>query len=350
MKEDKEILMWSIRPWELFEKTNKKQEGEFNTTHNYEQFQKQIDNWNSEIEFVDLQTYISKSKGKVTNSETVDLRISSGVNQGLFDPSIFGESRKQCLQCKKLLTKIEKCSFCQHHEILFYTQKDYLGYIKLSTPVVHPWFFGTISTFLGNLEKLRQLLYYQIYLVPQSGDFRFDLEHSISFSEYVDSKNSTAISGAHAIKKLLQNLSIEKIGNDPILIEKYQLYQKYFGYLISDVLPVIPTRFRPVKYIFRDNSCGEQDAGGINGLYRRVINRNKRLNRLNELQAPKIIIINEERMLQEAVDDLFANTKNRTYRLSRGNRKMESFVDVLPPLHKLSNDIGAIFIESKDSF
>ena len=345
MKKDEEAIIWFVKPWEISE-IRREYSIKNPSSLGLEEFKQQINSWNSEITFIDFKTYISTSKDKVQNPDTIhplsgnpqDVIPSRG---GLFDSNIFGEDTiLKCCQCKKIFEKIQACDVCGCDEMLYYTKGNFSSYIDLANPVFHPWFLDIISSFFTSPEKIKQLLHYHIYIVEQPDERNFCLDHSISMDEYLN-KMPMAISGASAVKKLLQNLSVEEIP-DPSLVDKFNMYNKYFDLLVFDVLPVVPTRFRPIKRIFKENDYSKMSIGGINNIYRRIIHRNNRLKRLKELNAPELITINEKRMLQEAVDALFINDKGLKHDVFGLKQPAESFMNILSPLKLLSNDMQTV--------
>ena len=328
MQYDRELLVWCFQPWKSY---SNEQHDE--SPLKLKRLQQQI--LRGEVEFVDLQKYVDLAKGKVESPDTVQANGYSSNTKGLFSSLIFGElDTFLCTCCQKSSSLLQPCKFCGHNEIQSWTSEDSFGYIELAEPVVHPWFFHVICEFFDE-QKLRQILCYDICFAQPS---RASLQDTIPFMEYGGSHEEfVEVSGARAIRKLLQNLPQDALRKSTATIFDGGVN---FDFLFFDILPVVPTRFRPLTHVFENGMCKSTDIGGLNNLYRRVINRNNRLHRLKDLKAPLVITKNEMRMLQDAVDDLFVNTKDVSYNVTGEKRRMECFVDIVDDDAKLSNDIG----------
>ena len=328
MQRDRELLVWCFQPWKSYSDQQHDK-----SPLKLKRLQQQI--LREQVEFVNLRRYVDLAKGKVEFPDTVDANGSSSNAKGMFSSDIFGElDTFLCTSCQKSQSLLQPCKFCGHNEVQSWASGDSFGYIELAEPVVHPWFFHVICQFFDE-QKLRQILCYDICFAQSS---HVSLEDTLPFMEYSGTHEEfVEVSGARAIRKLLQNLSPDTLRKStPAIFGSYT----NFDFLFFDIIPVVPTRFRPLTHVFENGMCKSAYMGGLNNLYRRVINRNNRLRRLKELKAPLVITKNEMRMLQDAVEDLFVNTKDLSYNVVSEKRRMESFVDIIAHDAKLSNDIG----------
>lgn len=328
MQRDRELLIWCFQPWKSY---SNEQHDE--SPLKLKRLQEQI--LRGEVEFVDLRRYIDLAKGKVAFPDTVNADGFSSSAKGMFSSSIFGElDTFLCMSCHKSQSLLQPCEFCGHNEIQSWASVDCFGYIELTEPVVHPWFFPVICEFFDE-QKLRQILCYDICFAQPS---HASLQDTMPFTEYWGTHEEfVKVSGARAIRKLLQNLPQDALRKSTTAIFGGGVN---FDFLFFDILPVVPTRFRPLTHVFENGVCKSTRMGGLNNLYRRVINRNNRLRRLKELKAPLVISKNEMRMLQDAMGDLFVNTRNISDTVMGKKRRMESLVDIIADDAKLSNDIG----------
>ncbi|NQT90649.1 MAG: DNA-directed RNA polymerase subunit beta' [Candidatus Omnitrophica bacterium] len=300
----------------------------------------------------------SWSKGEVKKPETINYRTLRPEKDGLFCERIFGPTRDwecSCGKYKRIKHKGITCDRCGVEVTLSKVRRDRMGHIELATPVSHVWFFkvlpSRIGTMLGlSLRELEKVLYYEEYIVIDPGETGLkerellNDEKCRAYREKYGDKFK-ALMGAEAIKEILENVDLSKIAiklNRDIKNSKGEQTQKRAaktlkvvdsfkqsgnnpGWMVLDIIPVIPPDLRPLVPL----DGGRFATSDLNDLYRRVINRNNRLKKLMELKAPEVIIRNEKRMLQEAVDALFDNGRHGRSVLGPGNRPLKSLSDML---------------------
>ena len=278
------------------------------------------------------------SHGEVTNPETINYRTQKPVMGGLFCERIFGPRKDwecYCGKYKRIRYKGVICDKCGVEVTRSRVRRERMGHIELATPVSHIWFFKSVPSRIGALldltpKTLEQVLYYVNYIVldPKKTDLQF--KQILSDREYRDLVEKLGAGsfrvgmGAEAIKELLDRLDLKKEldeltellktakGQKRIkAVKKLDIVQSFLktgskpSWMILDCLPVLPPELRPMVVL----DGGRYATSDLNDLYRRVINRNNRLKKLMELGAPEVIIRNEKRMLQEAVDSLIDNGK-----------------------------------------
>lgn len=275
------------------------------------------------------------SYGEIVNYETINYRTAKPEMGGLFCPRIFGPSKDfQCACLKKQLSMSSKvCPKCGVEITEQKVRRERMGHIKLASPVVHTWYLNSspsrLAVLLGiKAKELLEIVYYASYIVISPGNTDLEKKQIISGMQYEEhSKNSinfVAYTGAKAIKKLLEELDLNaKIAELKKLL-KYVSKQKRDNiikrleilisfnksdnkpeWMVMDVLPILPADLRPIVPL----DGGRFATTDINDLYRRILNRNNRLKKHKQQKAPILIINNEKRMLQEAVDVLFDNVK-----------------------------------------
>ena len=300
----------------------------------------------------------SWSKGEVRKPETINYRTFKPEKDGLFCEKIFGPTKDwecSCGKYKRIKHKGIVCDRCGVEVTLSKVRRDRLGHIELATPVSHIWFFKTTPSRMGALlsmsvRELERVLYYEEYIVIDPGDTPLKKKELLTEEKYRECKDRygasfTAKMGAEAIREFLKELDadklIAKLEKDIKTSKAEQSYKKNVKllriveaferssnkpeWMILDVLPVIPPDLRPLVPL----EGGRFATSDLNDLYRRVINRNNRLKKLIELKAPEVIIRNEKRMLQEAVDALFDNGRHGRSVLGPGNRPLKSLSDML---------------------
>ncbi len=278
------------------------------------------------------------SHGEVTKPETINYRTLKPEINGLFCERIFGPRKDfecHCGKYKRIRYKGHHCEKCGVEITRSKVRRERMGHIELATPVSHIWFVRGVPSRIGSIldltaKNLEQVLYYASYIVLDPGKTNFVKKQIITDREYRDAveefgaKAFRATMGADAIRELLSEVDLETESRElkeTILTAKGQRKLKAIKkldtveaflksgnnprWMILDVLPVLPPELRPMIQL----DGGRFAASDLNDLYRRVINRNNRLKRLIELAAPDVIIRNEKRMLQEAVDALIANGK-----------------------------------------
>jgi DNA-directed RNA polymerase subunit beta' len=301
----------------------------------------------------------SWSKGEVKKPETVNYRTLKPEKDGLFCEKIFGPTRDwecSCGKYKKTKHKGIICDRCGVEVTQSRVRRERMGHINLVTPVSHIWFFKTMPSRIGNLldlsvRSLEKVLYYEEYVVldPMSTPLKekdlLSEEEFQKLTEEYGAGSFVAKMGAEAIKDLLKSLDLEKLGGKYSrqlkstkskqakvraakvlkIIEQFKGSGNKPEWMILDVVPVIPPDLRPLVAL----DGGRFATSDLNDLYRRVINRNNRLRKLLDLKAPDVIIRNEKRMLQEAVDALFDNGRHGRPVLGAGNRPLKSLSDML---------------------
>src|ERR1700750_551556 len=281
-------------------------------------------------------TMRSWSKGEVKNPETINYRTFKPEKGGLFCERIFGPTRDwecSCGKYKRIKHRGVICDKCGVEVTQAKVRRERLGHITLATPVSHVWVFKGLPSRIGHLldislRDLERILYFEAYVVIEPGDTELKPNQLLNEEQYRKAREEhqhrfRAQMGAEAIKELLKRVNVERLAielRDKMKTE--QSAQKKLKYakrlkvvdsfrkssnrpewMILDVIPVIPPELRPLVPL----DGGRFATSDLNDLYRRVINRHKRLKKLIELKAPDVIIRNEKRMLQEAVDALFDN-------------------------------------------
>ncbi len=300
----------------------------------------------------------SWSFGEVKKPETINYRTFKPEKDGLFCAKIFGPTKDwecNCGKYKRMKHRGVVCDKCGVEVIQSKVRRERLGHIELACPVSHVWFFKGLPSRIGHLldmtlRELEKILYFEAHVVIDPGDTQFRSQELLTeekyrrcLEEYGD--KITIGMGAEAIKELLKRIELQKLAVDlreemkttssaqqqKKVAKRLKVVESFLHsgnkpeWMILDVLPVIPPELRPLVPL----DGGRFATSDLNDLYRRVINRNNRLKRLQELRAPDVIIRNEKRMLQEAVDALFDN--GRRGRVLRGpnNRPLKSLSDML---------------------
>ena len=298
------------------------------------------------------------SKGEVKKPETINYRTLKPEKDGLFCERIFGPTKDyecNCGKYKRIKHKGIVCDRCGVEVTRSSVRRERMGHIELACPVSHVWFFKVIPSRIGILlgitsRELEKVLYYEEYVVTDPGDTplkKMDLLQEERYKELKEKYGNkfTAKMGAEAIRDLLKEVDINKL-TDRLrkemkesksdntqkktakmlrIMETFKTSGNKSEWMILTVLPVIPPDLRPLVPL----DGGRFATSDLNDLYRRVINRNNRLKKLIELKAPEIIIRNEKRMLQEAVDALFDNGRHGRPVLGPGNRPLKSLSDML---------------------
>ena len=297
------------------------------------------------------------SKGEVTKPETINYRTLKPEKEGLFCERIFGPSKDwecHCGKYKKIRYKGVICDRCGVEVTKSNVRRERMGHIELAAPVSHIWYFKGIPSRMGLIldlspRVLEKVLYFASYIVLDAGETDLQYKQILSEKEYNDARESWGNKfrvgmGAEAIKELLQAIDLEtesvelktglkestgqkraKIIKRLEVIEAFKESGNDPAWMIMDVVPVIPPDLRPMVQL----DGGRFATSDLNDLYRRIINRNHRLKRLLELGAPDIIVRNEKRMLQEAVDALIDNGRRGRPVTGPGNRALKSLSDML---------------------
>jgi len=300
------------------------------------------------------------SYGEVKKSETINYRTLKPERDGLFCERIFGTTKEwecYCGKFKSIRYKGVVCDRCGVEVTHYKVRRERGGHIELATPVAHIWYYRSVPSRMGlilglTVNQLKQILYYEKYVVidPGATDLNAgDLLDEDAYNYYYENFGDSVIIdiGAPAIKDMLTKLDLneesrtlrEKILDDQMegrvdkkdikrleVIEAFRDSGNKPDWMILEVVPVIPPELRPMVQL----DGGRFATSDLNDLYRRVINRNSRLKRLLMLKAPDIIVRNEKRMLQEAVDALFDNSKRKRVAVKgKGNRPLKSLSDML---------------------
>ena len=297
------------------------------------------------------------SYGEVKKPETINYRTLKPERDGLFCERIFGPTKDwecHCGKYKKIRYKGKICDRCGVEVTKSKVRRERMGHIELATPVSHIWYFKGIPSRMGLLldispRILEKVLYFANYIVTDAGETPLMKNQILSEKEYRDMREKyeddfQAGMGAEAVKKLLSDMDLEQLsaqlhaelrnasGQKKARIVKrlevvdaFRISGNKPEWMIIDVLPVIPPEIRPMVQL----DGGRFATSDLNDLYRRVINRNNRLKRLIQLKAPDIIVRNEKRMLQEAVDALIDNGRRGRAVTGANNRALKSLSDML---------------------
>ncbi len=297
------------------------------------------------------------SRGEVKKPETINYRTLKPERDGLFCERIFGPTKDwecHCGKYKRIRYKGIVCDRCGVEVTRQKVRRERMGHIELAAPVSHIWYFKGIPSRMGlildmSLRALEKVLYFAAYVVIDPGQTPLSKKQILSEKEYRDSAEKfgnkfKASMGAEAIKQLLEEIDLEKLSKelrteiDEVsgqkkvrsikrleVVEAFRLSGNRPEWMILDVIPVLPPELRPMVQL----DGGRFATSDLNDLYRRVINRNNRLKRLLDLGAPDIIVRNEKRMLQEAVDALIDNGRRGRPVTGAGNRPLKSLSDML---------------------
>ena len=297
------------------------------------------------------------SYGEVKKPETINYRTLKPERDGLFCERIFGPTKDwecHCGKYKKIRYKGKICDRCGVEVTRAKVRRERMGHIELATPVSHIWYFKGIPSRMGLLldispRILEKVLYFAAYIVTDPGETPLMRNQILSEKEYRDMREKyeddfDAGMGAEAVKKLLQQIDLESLSEQLHaelksasgqkkarivkrleVVDAFRISGNKPEWMIIDVLPVIPPEIRPMVQL----DGGRFATSDLNDLYRRVINRNNRLKRLIQLNAPDIIVRNEKRMLQEAVDALIDNGRRGRAVTGANNRALKSLSDML---------------------
>jgi DNA-directed RNA polymerase subunit beta' len=302
---------------------------------------------------------LSWSYGEIKKPETINYRTFKPERDGLFCARIFGPIKDyECLcgKYKRMKYKGIICEKCGVEVTLSRVRRERMGHIELAAPVAHIWFLKSLPSRIGllldmTLKDLERILYFEYYVVLEPGLTPLQYRALLSEEEYLRAQDEygadsfTAMIGAEAIREMLKGLDLEKLAIDlrkeiaestsdlkpKKLAKRLKLIEAFLTsgnrpeWMVLTVVPVIPPDLRPLVPL----DGGRFATSDLNDLYRRVINRNNRLKRLIELRAPDIIIRNEKRMLQEAVDALFDNGRRGRVITGANKRPLKSLADML---------------------
>ena len=300
---------------------------------------------------------LSWSHGEVKKPETINYRTLKPERDGLFCERIFGPTKDwecHCGKYKKIRYKGKICDRCGVEITKSKVLRERMGHIELAAPVSHIWYFKGIPSRMGLLldmtpHTLEKVLYFASYIVTDPGSTPLKRCDLLSEKEYRDMREKyeddfQAGMGAEAIKKLLEEIDCEQLSHDlreelksasgqkkAKIVKRLEVVEAFRqsgnkpSWMIIDILPVIPPEIRPMVQL----DGGRFATSDLNDLYRRVINRNNRLKRLIQLSAPDIIVRNEKRMLQEAVDSLIDNGRRGRAVTGANSRALKSLSDML---------------------
>ncbi len=297
------------------------------------------------------------SKGEVKKPETINYRTLKPEKDGLFCERIFGPSKDwecHCGKYKKIRYKGVVCDRCGVEVTKSNVRRERMGHIELAAPISHIWYFKGIPSRMGLIldlspRTLEKVLYFASYIVLDAGDTELQYKQILTEKEYQDMREKYGSRfrvgmGAESIKELLEAIDLEKESEElkstlqnatgqkrARIIKRLEVVEAFRSsgnkpeWMIMDAIPVIPPDLRPMVQL----DGGRFATSDLNDLYRRIINRNNRLKRLLELGAPDIIVRNEKRMLQEAVDALIDNGRRGRPVTGPGNRALKSLSDML---------------------
>ena len=297
------------------------------------------------------------SYGEVKKPETINYRTLKPERDGLYCERIFGPTKDwecHCGKYKKIRYKGKICDRCGVEVTKSKVRRERMGHIELATPVSHIWYFKGIPSRMGLLldispRILEKVLYFANYIVTDPGETPLIKNQILTEKEYRDMREKyeddfQAGMGAEAVKKLLQDIDLEQLSEQLHkelknasgqkkgrivkrleVVDAFRISGNKPEWMVIDVLPVIPPEIRPMVQL----DGGRFATSDLNDLYRRVINRNNRLKRLIQLKAPDIIVRNEKRMLQEAVDALIDNGRRGRAVTGANNRALKSLSDML---------------------
>ncbi|WP_417308853.1 DNA-directed RNA polymerase subunit beta' [Devosia sp.] len=302
---------------------------------------------------------LSWSYGEIKKPETINYRTFKPERDGLFCARIFGPTKDyECLcgKYKRMKFKGVICEKCGVEVTLSRVRRERMGHIELAAPVAHIWFLKSLPSRIAQLldmtlKDIERILYFEYYVVLDPGLSPFTQNELLTEEQYIDAQDEygadsfTAKIGAEAIRDMLMALDLEKLAADlrveiaeattelkpKKLAKRLKIVEQFLvsgnkpEWMIMTVIPVIPPELRPLVPL----DGGRFATSDLNDLYRRVINRNNRLKRLIELRAPDIIIRNEKRMLQEAVDALFDNGRRGRTITGANKRPLKSLSDML---------------------
>ena len=318
----------------------------------------ELNNFESiQINLASPEKILEWSHGEVTKPETINYRTLKPERDGLFCERIFGPMKDwecHCGKYKRIKYKGLVCDRCGVEVTKAKVRRERMGHIKLAAPVSHIWYFKGTPSRMGlcldiTPRNLERVLYFASYIVTDPGDTDLAYKQILSENEYREAKEVygnrfKAGMGAESVRKLLEDIDLDelsedlraklkdatgqkklRIGRRLEVIEALRMSGNRPEWMVLTVIPVIPPDIRPMVQL----DGGRFATSDLNDLYRRVINRNNRLNRLLELGAPDIIVRNEKRMLQEAVDSLIDNGRRGRAVTGPGSRPLKSLSDML---------------------
>lgn len=303
------------------------------------------------------ETIRSWSYGEVTSPETINYRTFKPERDGLFCERIFGPVKDyecHCGKYKRARYKGVICDRCGVEVTFSKVRRERMGHIELAVPVSHIWYFKSVPSYMGylldmSIRELERVLYYESYVVVEPGDSGLKPGELVSETEYTElveeGKEFVAKMGGEAVRDLLSGIDVEELSAElrakvkvetseqkkKTLLKRLRVVEAFRQsdnrpeWMMLEVLPVIPPDLRPLVPL----EGGRFATSDLNDLYRRVINRNNRLKKLMEMRAPSVILKNEKRMLQEAVDALLDNGRRASSVRGRSKRPLRSLSDLL---------------------
>jgi len=311
------------------------------------------------IQLASPDTIRSWSFGEVTKPETINYRTFKPEKDGLFCERIFGPVKDwecNCGKFKRIRFRGIVCDKCGVEVTQSNVRRERLGHIELAVPIAHIWFFKGLPSRMGHLmdmklKDLERVLYYESFVVMNSGNTDLQKGEILTEEDWWDLKEehpdweAELEMGADAVRKLLEQLNMHELSHDlraqartetsiqrkKSVLKRLKIVEAFRNsgnrpeWMILDCLPVLPPDLRPLVPL----DGGRFATSDLNDLYRRVINRNNRLKKLIEIKAPGVILRNEKRMLQEAVDALFDNGRRSRAVKGQGNRPLKSLSDML---------------------
>ena len=310
-----------------------------------------------QIQIASPETILSWSYGEVTKPETINYRSFKPERDGLFCERIFGPVKDwecNCGKYKRIRFRGIVCDRCGVEVTQSKVRRERMGHIELAVPVSHIWYFKSLPSRIGHLldlsiRELEKILYYEAYLMIDPGNTSYqkgDVLLEEDFNEMEEAgKSFSAAMGAEAVRALLKELDLDDLAaelrsktrnetsvqrkKDMLkrlrIIESFRQSQNRPEWMVMNIIPVLPPDLRPLVPL----EGGRFATSDLNDLYRRVINRNNRLKKLQEIQAPEVILRNEKRMLQEAVDALFDNGRRSHSVRGDSKRPLKSLSDLL---------------------
>ncbi len=321
--------------------------------------EKKIENYDAvRIKIASPESIRSWSYGEVSKSDTLNYRTLKPEKDGLFCERIFGPERDfecSCGKYKKKRFAGTVCDRCGVEVTSSRVRRTRMGHIELAVPVAHIWFVSSAPSKIGTLldlttKTLERILYYESYVVIEPGDSPYEKYELVDTDEYYEKRDQlgetfVAMIGGEAIRHMLSEIDLEKesqnlktlilMETSPLkkqkLIKKLKIVEAFRNsgnnpeWMVLEVLPIMPPTLRPLVPL----DGGRFATADFNDLYRRVITRNNRLKQLLEIRAPEVILRNEKRMLQEAVDALIDNSKKSRPVKGRGSRALKSLTDQL---------------------
>ncbi len=300
----------------------------------------------------------SWSSGEVTKPETINYRSFKPEKDGLFCERIFGPVKDwecNCGKYKRIRYRGVICDRCGVEVTQAKVRRERMGHIELAVPVSHIWYFKGVPSRIGHLlnmsvRDLERVLYYESYVVIDPGNSHLKQKDLLTEDQYAEivadeSVQFEAMMGAEAVRKLLAIIDLDNLAPELRtvakietsaqrkketlkrlrIVEAFRQSGNKPDWMIVDVIPILPPDLRPLVPL----EGGRFATSDLNDLYRRVINRNNRLKKLKEIKAPEVILRNEKRMLQEAVDALFDNGRRSRAVRGQGNRPLKSLSDML---------------------